>query len=450
MTLEEKIIRAVEQSYEGFLLADTKGKIFYANPAVSRISGEDLSRIVGHTIKSMIRKGVLEVSTKNITNKDHITFLQRTITGKEVFITSKPVYDDNGEILYYVANYRDLSTLNKLFDQHIKATVLKEEELERYRDRQRKTGDIISISKSMNELKEKIEKIAATDATVLIIGETGTGKELIAKTIHNLSSRNQHAYITINCGAIPENLFESELFGYEKGAFSGANSSKPGLLEIANNGTVLLDEIGEMPLHLQVKLLRTIQTNEIMRVGGTTKKQLNVRYIAATNRDLGEMVAQNKFREDLYYRLNVVQLIVPPLRERKEDIRLLAKYFLNRYKKKYKKHVYFSNSILQVLENYHWPGNVRQLENLVEQLVILADEEIITEESLPHDIVKDQHFEYNDEPLDDILSKVEKNVIKQALSKYKSIRKAAKALGISHPTLLRKMEKYQLFKPSER
>lgn len=446
MRLHDKIIKAVEQSYEGFILANTKGEVFYANAAVGTISGEDISDIVGHTIQSMINNGHLQISTTNKPSNNHLTFVQKTLAGKEVFITSKPVYSEDGQILYYVANYRDLSTLNQLFEQHIQSTSLKVEELAHFRDQQLKTADLISRSVGMDNVKTTIHKIAPTDATVLLLGESGTGKEIIAKTIHNLSERSNYAYITINCGAIPENLIESELFGYEKGAFSGATTSKPGLLEIAHNGTVLLDEIGEMPLHLQVKLLRAIQTNEITRVGGTKKKQLNVRYIAATNKNLTQMVAENTFREDLYYRLNVVQINVLALRERKQDIQLLAQYFLDSYKKKYKKDMYFSEQALQILMDYHCPGNVRQLENIVEQLVILTDEHIITEENLPSDFLKEKRKTNKCASLHSVVEEAEREAIAQALAQCTSIRQAAKLLSVSHPTLLRKMDKYELKK----
>lgn len=289
------------------------------------------------------------------------------------------MYGDDGEIICYIANYRNLTSLNNMFEEHLAYISLNYLELERLRKNLTQTEGLISSSPNMESVKQMIEKIAKTDATVLIQGESGTGKEVVAKNIHTISERKSSAYIQINCGAIPENLIESELFGYEKGAFTGASTSKAGLLEVANNGTVLLDEIGEMPLHLQVKLLRSIQTNEITRVGGTSTKQLNVRYIAATNKDLKQLVKEGKFREDLYYRLNVVQIIVPPLRERKEDIPLLFQHFLEKFNRKYNKNLQVSSGALKLLKEYTWPGNVRQLENVVEQLAILVENTLICE-----------------------------------------------------------------------
>lgn len=446
MKLVEMLIQAVEQSYEGFLLTDLDGRIFYANDAVEKISGQPLSNIVNHTIKNMLDGGVLKESTSRVLNKNPLTIYQKIRNGKDVFITSKPVYDDHGEIICYVANYRNLTSLNHMFEEHLKHTSLNYEELERLRSNMTKTEGLVSRSPIMKSVKQMIEKIAKTDATVLIQGESGTGKEVVAKNLHTLSERKSNAYIQINCGAIPESLIESELFGHEKGAFTGATTSKAGLLEIANDGTVLLDEIGEMPLHLQVKLLRAIQTNEITRVGGTAKKQLNVRYIAATNKDLKQLVREGKFREDLYYRLNVVQIKVPPLRERKEDIDILFQHFLQKFNRKYNKELQISTGALSLLKEYNWPGNVRQLENVVEQLTILVENPIITEKNLPFEINKQsvQHDDIAITSLKEAVEEAEKAVIEKALSEHSSIRKAAKALNVSHATLLRKINRYNM------
>lgn len=446
MEFNEVLIQAIEQSYEGILLADLDGRIFYANAAVEKISGEPLSSIVNHTIKNMIDGGILKESTSRVLKENPLTIYQKISNGKDVFITSSPVYCDDGEIICYIANYRNLTSLNNMFEEHLAYTSLNYLELERLRKNITQTEGLISSSPNMEAVKSMIRKIAKTDATVLIQGESGTGKEVVAKNIHTISERKSGAYIQINCGAIPENLIESELFGYEKGAFTGANTSKAGLLEIANNGTVLLDEIGEMPLHLQVKLLRSIQTNEITRVGGTSKKQLNVRYIAATNKDLKQLVKEGKFREDLYYRLNVVQIIVPPLRERKEDIPLLFQHFLEKFNRKYNKNLQVSSGALKLLKEYTWPGNVRQLENVVEQLAILVENTLICEENLPLEINKQPAYQNIKEvkSLREVVEDAERAVIGKALVENSSIRKAAEALGISHATLLRKKNRYKI------
>ncbi|MGE7918143.1 sigma-54 interaction domain-containing protein [Viridibacillus sp. NPDC093762] len=446
--IKELLVKSISQSYEGFVLSDHEGRVFFANAAVETISGVSIDQIVNTTPEELQEEGVIIKHSQQILQKNPLTIYQKLSSGKEIFITSKPIRDDEGTIICYAANYRDLSTLNTLFNEHQKYSTVNYLELERLRENLTKTEGIMSISPVMNDLKELIEKIAKTDATILILGESGTGKEVISKNIHNLSKRKTAPYIQINCGAIPENLIEAELFGYEKGAFTGANTNKPGLLEVANNGTVLLDEIGEMPLHLQVKLLRAIQTNEITRVGGTVKKQLNVRYIAATNKNLKALVLEGRFREDLYYRLNVIQVQVPALREREHDIEYLSRFFLEKFKKKYEKTLEFSERALLILKQYEWPGNVRQLENMIEQLVILSEEPLILEHNIPQELThmkpSQKQLTKTISPLKEVVEITEKNEIMKALQACSSIRKAAKVLGISHTTLLRKMNQYNI------
>lgn len=445
--INELLPKALLQSYEGFLLSDHEGRIFFANAAVEVISGAKLDQIIGKTPEEMQEDGLILKQSRRILQKNPLTIYQKLSTGRDIFITSKPIRDDHGNVLCYASNYRDLTYLNMLFDEHLNYSKISFLELERLRESITKTDGIISKSTVMDDLKLLIEKIAKTDATILLLGESGTGKEVISKNIHKLSKRSDAPYIQINCGAIPEHLMESELFGYEKGAFTGANTSKPGLLEVANNGTVLLDEIAEMPLHLQVKLLRAIQTNEITRVGGTAKKQLDVRYIAATNKNLLEQVKAGNFREDLFYRLNVVQVEVPPLRDRVDDIRYLGQYFLKKFNKKYDKQLQFSPQAIITLERYDWPGNVRQLENMVEQLVILSEGSFIKKENLPVEISGDKPKTEQDtavQPLKKVIEAREKEEIQKALQQYPSIRSAAKALETSHSTLLRKIKQYEI------
>lgn len=446
--IKELLHQSLLQSYEGFLLSDKEGRIFFANAAVEVISGATLDQIIGKTPEEMEEEGLILKQSQRILQKNPLTIYQKLRTGRDIFITSKPIRDEEGNIICYASNYRDLTNLNMLFDEHLNYSKISFLELERLRESNTKTDGMMGVSTAMEELKRLIKKIAKTDATVLILGESGTGKEVVAKNIHNLSKRSGASYIQINCGAIPEHLIESELFGYEKGAFTGATTSKPGLLEVANHGTVLLDEIGEMPLHLQVKLLRAIQTNEITRVGGTAKKQLDVRYIAATNKDLKEQVIKGLFREDLFYRLNVVQVKIPPLRERPDDIHHLSQYFLTKFNKKYHKQLQFSTEALSILASYEWPGNIRQLENMVEQLVILVEGPQIDQENIPLEISRIQSNEliHQDsiQPLKKVVEAHEKEEIKKALHAFPSIRSAAKALQTSHSTLLRKIKKYNI------
>jgi len=309
---------------------------------------------------------------------------------------------------------------------------------------------IVGNSKNMQEIFEVIDKIADTNATVLIIGESGTGKEGIASAIHNKSSRKDKPYITVNCGAIPETLIESELFGHEKGAFTGANNRKFGRFDRAQGGTLFLDEIGELSLSLQVKILRVLQEKEFERVGGTEVIKSDVRIIAATNRDLEAMVQNSQFREDLLYRLKVIPINLPPLRDRKEDIESLVNFFINRYCKETNKgKITIEKDALDLLKEYDYPGNIRELENLIERLVILSSDGIIKASLLPKEIIKGAYattsniFILPDEGIN--LEELEVSLVRQALERSGGNQtKAAKMLGMSRHALIYRMDKYNL------
>ena len=310
---------------------------------------------------------------------------------------------------------------------------------------------IITKNDKMLQIFETIHKISDYDTSVLIIGESGTGKELVAKAIHYDSKRSGKPFIAINCGAIPENLLESELFGYVKGAFTDANQNKKGLFEEANRGSLLLDEIGELPSNLQVKLLRALQEGEVRKVGDTKQIKLDVRIIAATSKNLGQEVRNDSFREDLFYRLNVIQINLPSLRERREDIPLLINHFINRYNEKHHlKAKNFSSAALNVLLEYDWPGNIRELENAIERAVILSEGSRIEVSALPPDIRKLKAPREKEIVNDEYSIKkfhiiMEEQLIKKALDKTKGNRtRAAKLLEISHPSLLSKMKEFRL------
>jgi transcriptional regulator with PAS, ATPase and Fis domain len=303
----------------------------------------------------------------------------------------------------------------------------------------------------MKKVFDFAARVAQVDSTVLITGESGSGKEIVAKTIHKLSKRKDGPLIQINCGAIPENLLESELFGYEPGAFTGASKEgKLGMFELAENGTLFLDEIGELPLNLQVKLLRVLQEREIVRVGGIKPKKINVRIIAATNKDLEKMVEKGMFREDLYYRLNVVRIKIPPLRERKTDIPPLIQHFLRKFNEKYEMNKKISPEVIERLIAYDWPGNVRELENLIERLVVIVIEDIIELKHLPDYLqasINSDHFQVSVSgiiPLKKASEDLEKQLISKALQKYGSTRKAAQILEVDQATIVRKAKKYNI------
>jgi transcriptional regulator with PAS, ATPase and Fis domain len=342
------------------------------------------------------------------------------------------------DVSYVTAIVRDLTDVIELRNKINKV----ENNLDYYKKLQF-DNKFVGDSPCMRKIKYMIGQTASSDTTVLINGETGTGKEVVAREILMRSNRKDNQYIRINCGAIPENLFESELFGYEKGAFTGAlQKRKIGLLEMANGGTVLLDEVEELPLCMQTKLLRTLQEHEIMRVGGTENIKLDLRIIATSNKDLGEMVAKNQFREDLFYRLNVISINVPPLRHRGEDIANLAQMFLNKFNERYKKNKYFEPSAITRMEFHSWPGNVRDLEHTIERLVVIGDGDIITKEEVELAINGERVFSSTKlESLQHAVDVTEKRVIENAVKKYQSSRKVAEALGVSQPTVLRKAKK---------
>jgi Nif-specific regulatory protein len=292
-----------------------------------------------------------------------------------------------------------------------------------------------------------VSQVAETSATVILRGESGTGKELIASAIHYASKRANKPLIKVACAALPENLLESELFGYERGAFTGALERKPGRFELADGGTIFLDEIGDLPVSTQVKLLRVLQEKEIERLGGTTTIKIDVRVICATHRDLEEMVKQGKFREDLFYRINVFPITIPPLRERKEDIPALTDHFIEQFNKENKKKIKGINrAALDMLIAYDWPGNVRQLENVMERAVVLCQKELITPPDLPLNIQKAVEIEVSSArmTLPELVESIEKQKIEEALAKHKTQKSAAKALGITERMLGYKIKNYNI------
>ena len=315
-------------------------------------------------------------------------------------------------------------------------------------------SDLISQSPKMKEVLKIIQKVSDSPCTVLITGESGTGKELVARALHNRSSRSQNPFIAINCSAIPSTLIESELFGYEKGAFTGACAAKPGRFELANQGTLFLDEIGEISQEMQAKLLRVLQNSEIERVGGIQTLKNDIRLISATNKDLAEEVKQGNFREDLYYRLNVVPIYLPPLRERAEDFRPLVHFFIEKCNKKLGKKIHgIDEQAMETLSQFEWPGNIRQLENVIERMILLNEGDRLTLKSIPKEISGDTPLTASASSLSssfkeivkETTQKIEKELILKALEeRHGNVTQAAKKLGISRKSLQNKIKDYQL------
>ncbi|SHH16522.1 sigma-54 interaction domain-containing protein [Virgibacillus chiguensis] len=372
---------------------------------------------------------------------------------KHVVINSAPIYNDNNELIGVVSIDRDVSNIVRL-NENLLSTSTELNELKRKIYMNKEETPFSKMKGRSPALQKTIRiarKVASTDATTLILGESGTGKEICAQAIHDASARRDGPFIPVNCGAIPEALFESELFGYERGTFTGAEKQgRAGKIEMADGGTLFLDEIGELPKKMQVKLLRVLQENRVFRIGDSKGRRLNVRFIAATNQDLEKLMNENKFRSDLYYRLDVIQVKMPSLRERTEDIPELANYFLKQFAAQYQMPVpLLKEEVITQLVAYKWPGNIRELRNLMERITVLAENGYINWEELT------QHFNLlrkkveqkriTDMSLLQEKEELEKERIIQLLEKYngnKSV--AAKKLGISRVTLYKKIQQFKI------
>lgn len=450
--LKEELEKVIDGSYDYIFVTDAKGNVKRINDAYSRITGYKREEIVGQNIYDLVARGYFDraVSIDVIESQQTQTLTQTLKSGKTVLVTGNPLFSDTGEFIGVVTNGRDITELNRLKQEIKLAEGLTQHYQKQLLKFQMDTeGDYIVASPKMAEVSDLIQRIAKVDSTVLINGESGVGKEIVAREIHRNSLRSERPYICINCAAIPDNLLESELFGYEGGAFTGANKhGKMGIFELANGGTLFLDEIGELPFYLQAKLLRVIQENEILRVGGTTPIRIDVRLISATNRDLWKMVNERQFREDLYYRLNVVQVRIPPLRERKEEIPVFVEYFIGMLNKKYKLSKRISPELIDGLMSYDWPGNIRELRNALEQAYVTSPGAIITDIKLGPQQELHMAIEANSRPvslsLKDALSQYESKIIKDALEAHGTTRKAAAALGVSQATIWRKAKQYNI------
>ncbi|KAB7706615.1 AAA domain-containing protein [Bacillus aerolatus] len=399
-------------------------------------SKEELIRLNVYDLEA---KGLFEPNIVDLCLKEQhrVSAAQSNKQNINILSTAAPVFK-KGELEKIIVLSRDVSTEEPL---------QKKKPEDENRDTPNFMKNLVYRSLVMTELVEKIKEVAETDSTVLISGESGAGKEVIASRIHSYSQRSNETFVTINCGAIPENLLESELFGHEKGAFTSAVEKKKGLFEAADGGTIFLDEISEIPLHMQVKLLRVLQEREIVRVGGLVPIKVNVRVLAATNRNLRKMVTAQTFREDLFYRLHVIPLQIPPLRKRKEDIAPLALYFLDELNAAYKKEKKFSREGLQLLESYQWPGNIRELQNVMERLVVMGRKEVISGDDVFRAVWNTETEESAHltvrgiMPLKEAVEEVEDQLIRLAVGKYGTAAKASSVLGVSASTISRRMKK---------
>lgn len=438
---ERKLIAIIDAVDEGILAVNKEYKIEIFNRYCENLFKCSKDEVVGSDVRSIINKDAPILSLfKDGIPYDNIEQIVDRGEYKIHYLTSgRPVLDDAGNTIGAVASIKDINKAMELVEV---VNTIKDGAF----------SEIIGKSRNIEYVKRIATSVAKTSSTVLLLGESGTGKELFAKAIHRLSNRANNKFIVVNCAALPENLLESELFGYVEGSFTGAlKGGKNGIFVEANGGTLFLDEIGEMPLKLQAKLLRVLQEGVVRRIGSSEEVKIDVRIIAATNRDLDSMVKNGQFREDLYYRLSVMPIYLPPLRERKEDIPLLVNYFVDNLNKKFNGKIKKVDiSFIEELMKYDWPGNIRELQNVVERSIILCEGDTLTKDFIYINVEKiGQNVIMNlcDEEmsLEEIVAQCEKEVIKRAIEKYKSYRAAAKHLGVSHTTIMNKIKKYKLY-----
>jgi PAS domain S-box-containing protein/TyrR family helix-turn-helix protein len=449
----------IECSYDGLYICDERGIVTRVNNAWEKISGFKREDIIGKYVKDLLSTGLYDNSAALETlysQKISTTMVEITSgpkKGQKIIATGTPLFGDDGVLTHVVVNVRDITDIvymKKQLEQTKELNIHYANELERTRLLNSDKDDFIAVSPVMQNLLESAISVARVDSSVLITGESGVGKGALVHKIHEFSDRSDKILITVNCGAIPENLIESELFGYEQGAFTGAKKEgKIGLFELAADGILFLDEIGDLPLNLQVKILNAIQNKEIMRIGGGKPIKVDARIIYATNKDLQKMIEEGKFREDLFYRINVINLYVPPLRDRKEDIPKLIYSIINNLNKKYHIDKSISIDAEERLIQYNWPGNIRQLQNTLERLMILTKEDMIRVEHLPANIKGEKDATDAIKisqilPLKEATEQTERKILQLALNKYKSTRKIAKVLEVDQSTIVRKLKSYNI------
>ncbi|MDP3386862.1 MAG: sigma 54-interacting transcriptional regulator [Eubacteriales bacterium] len=447
----------------------------FVNKALVEMSGYSRNELLAFNALELEKKGTIDRSvTKTVLQTkqkiiacQHVTKKNKVVN--KLMITQTPIFEADGEIKYLIGVLKNVSDIN----EHYREAVIKNEVTVFHHKDEDTTelafNNIIAESTAMKRLLESVSKLASYDTSILILGESGTGKEVIANYIHNISPRSEKNLVKINCASLPETLLEAELFGYEKGSFTGAlETGKVGLVETAHNGTLFLDEIDSLPLLLQGKLLRVLETKMIKKIGSVKEIHSDFRLITATNADLDELVKKKQFRQDLYFRLNVVPIRIPSLRERPYDIIPLAIHFLKDYCRKYNKTKYFSKNVFDIMLNYDWPGNVRELKNFIERMVVMSSTSVIELQDIPKGILTDFSLKENDFSLvnrnifrdlisdknynslfdlehktyKELMEEYEEELIKHAMEKYKTTYKAAEVLGVNQSTIARKTRKY--------
>ncbi len=452
--LNQELKAIYDSSYDGVFVTDGEGKTLRANQPSIEMCGSTAGEIIGKYVQDLEKRKVFypSVTVKVLKEKKPATIIQETKSGKRVMVTATPVFDSSGKISRVVSISKDMTELIRLKQELEDQSLLVgryRKELSRLRESRSMFENLVVESSSFRQIIDTVNRLAKIDTTILLQGESGVGKNVLARYIHQLSNRREGPFVEVNCGIFPDNLIESELFGYERGAFTGAkNEGKIGFVEIANGGTLFLDEISEIPLKLQVKLLHFLQERKFVRVGSTKLIHVDCRIIAASNNDLAVMVREGRFREDLYYRLNVFPIVLPPLRERLEAVPRLAEYFLEIFNRRYGFQKRFSREALEELKKYHWPGNIRELKNLVERIIITADTTVINGPQVVVHLFPGGRGERSvldkKHGLKQILFNTEKRILKEAMEKEKNTYRLAEMLGISQSSVVKKIKKYGL------
>ncbi len=457
MNEEDKVIlkeinygRILNEMFDDLAIVDKDGRMIYVTNGFEEKYNVKKKYVIGRSITELEKQKILNpsVAKKVFDTGKKVIMSHKNKKGDYLIINGVPIYNNNGSIQYVVSYSIPSDEIKSLQTERDKLL----EKLEEYQQALTHLQDY--LKQDMTSLMgakitfEIIKKIKSYDVSVLFTGESGVGKTTFAKFLHENSPRAEGPFVEISCGAIPENLLESELFGYKKGAFTGAShEGKMGLIQTANQGTLFLDEIGELPLKLQVKLLKALQKKTIIPLGDTKEIEVDFRLITATNKDLKKMVEEGTFREDLFYRINVVTIDIPPLRQRTEDCVVLIKYFTDKFNLKYDMKKRIDGTAVKRLCRYPWPGNIRELENTIERLILMGDEDIITINNLPDNIKDEQKHTYSSfdcgkGTLPEMMKEYEKSIIKRAVKEHKTSVEVAKQLGISQPTAARKIKEY--------
>ncbi|MCB8566057.1 sigma-54 interaction domain-containing protein [Fusobacterium ulcerans] len=431
--------------YDGILIVDKEGVVRYINPAYTRITKVEKKNIIGRYL-SEVRPG--SRLTDVVKDEKMELGAHRKMGDVEYLVNMVPIYED-GKVIGGISLLNELIDIYKLTEKlNLSKIIIQnlKEHVKTLGNGKYSFDDIITVDEKSIEVKEFAKRIALADSNVLITGESGTGKELYASAIHNFSARKDFPFIPVNCASFEKNLIESELFGYEEGSFTGAKKNgKTGLFQLAQGGTLFLDEIGELEYGLQGKLLRVLQEKSIRKIGGSKEIPIDVRLICATNKNLEQMIEENTFRRDLYYRIAIMPMSIPPLREKKNDIKAIAEKFLSDLSMKYRKEVRLNGNALKVLKEYDWPGNIRELKNIIEFTFSMAEGNEIKAEHLPINMKNNINENENILPLSEIVREAEQNYLKKVIEIYgdsvEGKKKAAKALNISLATLYNKLER---------